>query len=174
MAERVDALARRYDAGSIGYQTCTERAASPIAEKIEMPKATKEGKPKEEELPGTIQRSDEKAKRTFAKAHDSAAETYGEGERAHRTAYSALKHTHEKQGDQWVPKDGKGPSDERAKDPKARERSGSDEGTRTFGGVDVEGNTKQDLYERAKELDVPGRSSMSKDELAEAISRKQD
>ena len=54
---------------------------------------------REEELPSTIQRSDDKAKRTWAKAHDSAVETYGEGERAHRTAYSALKHTHEKRGD---------------------------------------------------------------------------
>ena len=141
--------------------------------RVDMPKTTKQGRPKEEELPDTIQRSDDKAKRTYAKAHDSAAETYGEGERAHRTAYSALKHTHEKKGDRWVPKDGKGPSDPRAKDPKARERSGSEEGTRTFGGVDVEGNTKQELYERAKDLGVPRRSSMSKEELAEAVSRKQ-
>ena len=138
-----------------------------------MPKTTKEGEPKEEELPAPIQRSGEKAKRTYAKAHDSAVETYGEGERAHRTAYSALKHTHEKKGDRWVPKDQKGPSDPRAKDPKARERSGSKEGTPTFGGVDVEGNTRQDLYERAKELEVRGRSGMSKEELAEAVARKQ-
>ncbi|MDQ4071617.1 MAG: ChaB family protein [Actinomycetota bacterium] len=138
-----------------------------------MPKTTKEGKPKEKELPAPIQRSGEKAKRTYAKAHDSAVESYGEGERAHRTAYSALKHTHEKKGDRWVPKDQKGPSDPRAKDPKARERSGSKEGTPTFGGVDVEGNTKQDLYARAKALDVRGRSGMSKEELAEAVARKQ-
>ena len=138
-----------------------------------MRKTTKEGEPKEEELPAPIQRSGEKAKRTYAKAHDSAVETYGEGERADRTAYSALKHTHEKKGDRWVPKDQKGPSDPRAKDPKARERSGSKEGTPTFGGVDVEGNTRQDLYERAKELEVRGRSGMSKEELAEAVARKQ-
>ena len=138
-----------------------------------MPKTTKEGEPKEEELPAPIQRSGEKAKRTYAKAHDSAVETYGEGERAHRTAYSALKHTHERKGDRWVPKDQKGPSDPRAKDPKARERSGSKEGTPTFGGVDVEGNTRQDLYERAKELEVRGRSGMSKEKLAEAVARKQ-
>ena len=72
-----------------------------------------------------------------------------------------------------VAKDEKGPSDPRAKDPKARERSGSKEGTPTYGGVDVEGNTKGELYERAKELGVPGRSSMSKADLAEAVSRKQ-
>jgi len=138
-----------------------------------VPKTTKDGKAKKEELPGPLKRSPEKAQRTYAKAHDSAADTYGEGERAHRTAYSALKHTHEKRGDRWVPKDEKGPSDPRAKDPNARERSGSKQGTPTYGGVDVEGNTKQDLYERAKDLDVPGRSNMSKEELAEAVSRKQ-
>ncbi len=138
-----------------------------------MPKTTKRGKPKKDELPSTLQRSSESAQRTWAKAHDSAVETYGEGERAHRTAYSALKHSFEKKGDRWVQKDEKGPSDPRAKDPKARERSGQTDGTRTFGGVDVEGNTKQELYERAKDLGVEGRSKMSKEALASAIARKQ-
>jgi cation transport regulator ChaB len=138
-----------------------------------VPKTTNQGKPKKEELPEPLKRSPAKAQRTYAKTHDSAVETYGEGERAHRTAYAALKHTHEKVGDRWVPKDGKGPSDPRAKDPKARERSGSKEGTPTYGGVDVEGNSKRELYERAKDLDVAGRSTMSKDELADAISRQQ-
>jgi DNA end-binding protein Ku len=31
--------------------------------------------------------------------------------------------------------------------------------------------TKAELYERAKEADLPGRSSMTKDELAEALER---
>ncbi|HEV8055104.1 MAG TPA: ChaB family protein, partial [Nocardioidaceae bacterium] len=61
-----------------------------------MPKTTKSGKPKRDELPSTVARSGKKARRTFAKAHDSAVDSYGEGERANRTAYSALKHTHEK------------------------------------------------------------------------------
>ena len=122
-----------------------------------------------EDLPGTIQRSPKKAQRTYAKAHDSAEETYGEGERAHRTAYSALKHSFEKVGDHWEPKDEKGPSDERAADPKARENRGE-----TAGGVDVRGHTKKELYERAKDLDVSGRSNMNKQELAQAIARKQD
>ena len=133
-----------------------------------MPKMTKGGKPKKRELLGTLQRSSAKAQRTFAKAHDSAADTYGEGERAHRTAFSALKHTHEKKGDRWEPKGRKGPSDPRAKNPKARENKG-----KTYGGVDVYGNSKKELYERAKELDIQGRSSMSKEELADAIARKQ-
>ena len=79
-----------------------------------MPKTTSSGAAKDEELPSTLRRSDDKAKRTFAKAHDSAAEEYGEGERAHRVAYSALKHTHEKVGDHWEPKQEAGPSDARA------------------------------------------------------------
>jgi cation transport regulator ChaB len=66
-----------------------------------MPKTGKSGKPKEEELPSTLQRSGEKAQRTFAKAHDSAAEQYGDEQRANLVAYSALKHTHEKVGDHW-------------------------------------------------------------------------
>jgi hypothetical protein len=133
-----------------------------------MPKTTKSGKAKQSELPGTLKRSNAKAQRTWAKAHDNAAEQYGEGERAHRTAFSALKHTHEKKGDRWVPKKGKGPSDPRAKNPRARQGKG-----KSFGGVDVYGNSKQELYERARDLGVKGRSRMSKEELAEAIARKQ-
>ena len=134
-----------------------------------MPKTTKGGKAKKDELPGTLKRSPEKAQRTFAKAHDSAVETYGEGERAHRVAYSAVKHSFEKIGDHWEPKDHKGPSDPRAKNPRSRENKG-----KTFGGVDFEGHTKQELYRRAADLGVRGRSRMSKEELAEAIARKQD
>jgi cation transport regulator ChaB len=138
-----------------------------------MPKTTKRGDAKQSELPETIRRSSKKAQRTFAKAHDSAVETYGEGERAHRVAYAALKHSFEKKGDRWVEKDRKGPSDPRARDPNARRRRGSDEGTKTYGGVDVLGNNKQELYERAKRAGVSGRSRMTKEELAEAIARKQ-
>ena len=35
---------------------------------------------------------------------------------------------------------------------------------------DLEGATKQELYEKAKEADIPGRSKMTKDELADALS----
>ena len=122
-----------------------------------------------EDLPGTIQRSPKKAQRTFEKTLDSAHEEYDSEERAHRTAYSSLKHSFEKVGDHWEPKDEKGPSDERASNPNAREGEG-----KTAGGVDVKGHTKEELYERAKDLDVSGRSSMNKQELAEAIARKQD
>ncbi len=136
-----------------------------------MPKMASGEQAKASELPGTVRRSSAKAQRTFAKAHDSAAEQYGEGERAHRTAYAALKHTHERKGDRWVAKDEKGPSDPRSKQPStAAKRAGRGE---TFGGVDVERGTKQELYERARRLGVEGRSRMSKRELARAIARKQ-
>jgi cation transport regulator ChaB len=135
-----------------------------------MPKTTKSGQPKQDELPGTLKRSPRKAQETFAKAHDSAAETYdGDEERANRVAYSAVKHSFEKTGDHWEPKKQKGPSDPRAKNPRAREGKG-----KSFGGVDYEGHSKQELYKRAAALNVQGRSRMSKAELAEAIARKQD
>ncbi len=69
-----------------------------------MPKTTRGGKARQDELPSTLRRSPDKAQRTFAKAHDAAAQEYGEGERAHRTAYSAVKHSFEKVGDHWEPK----------------------------------------------------------------------
>ncbi len=71
-----------------------------------MPKTAKSGNARAAELPSTLQRSSKEAQQTFAKAHDSAAETYGEGQRAHRVAYAALKHKFEKKGDRWVKKQG--------------------------------------------------------------------
>jgi cation transport regulator ChaB len=135
-----------------------------------MPKTTKQGKPKREELPDTVRRSPAKAQRTFAKVHDAAAEQYGEGERAHRTAYAALKHSFERVGDRWVAKDEKGPSDPRSTKTTRQKRRGVGE---TFGGVDYYGNTKEELYERARELGIEGRSKMDKEALARAIARRQ-
>ena len=126
--------------------------------------------PAKDEMPDTLKRSPAKAQRTWAKAHDSAVETYGEGERAHRTAYSALKHSFEKVEDHWEPKKKKGPSDPRAKRGGREAREGKGE---TLGGVDVYGNSKEELYERAKKLDIKGRSKMSKEELAREIAKKQ-
>jgi hypothetical protein len=125
---------------------------------------------KKSELPSTLKRSPAKARRTFSKTHDSAVEQYGEGERAHRTAYAALKHSFEKVGDHWEAKDEKGPSDPRSTKPTAARRRGEGE---TFGGVDYYGSTKDELYERAQALDIEGRSTMSKKELARAIARRQ-
>jgi hypothetical protein len=121
-------------------------------------------------MPGTLKRSPKKAQRTYEETLESAEEEYGDGERAHRTAYASLKHSFEKVGDHWEPKDEKGPSDERAR---SDNRDGGNRG-RSAGGVDVEGHTKQELYDRAKDLDISGRSKMDKQELAEAIARRQD
>jgi cation transport regulator ChaB len=131
-----------------------------------VPKTTKSGKPKQEELPSTLKRSGAKAQRTFAKAHDSAAEEYGEGERAHRVAFAALKHTHEKVGDHWERKDHKGPSD-------AKAAGGRNTKAVTKGGVDANAS-KAHLYDIAKRLDIPGRSTMDKDELVDAIGKAND
>ncbi|AUI50103.1 ChaB family protein [Arthrobacter crystallopoietes] len=131
-----------------------------------MPKTDKSGKPKKSELPSTLKRSGKKAQETFAEAHDSAAESYGDEERAHRVAYSALKHTHEKVGDHWEPKEKAGPSDKQAK-------GGKDTSRKTAGGVDANAS-KEHLYDLAKKLDVPGRSKMNKSELVDAVQKAND
>ncbi|GCE50875.1 ChaB protein [Thermosporothrix hazakensis] len=65
-------------------------------------------------VPRTIQNSEEYAQRIWEEAHKNAVKTYGEGGRAYRVAYAALKHEYEKQGDRWVRKAEKGPSDPQA------------------------------------------------------------
>ncbi|MGY1751105.1 ChaB family protein [Modestobacter sp. SYSU DS0511] len=134
-----------------------------------MPKTTKNGDAKQSELPSTLQRSDEKAQRTFAKAHDSAADEYGDEQRANRVAWGAVKHTHEKVGDHWEPKEGgkKGPSDEQS----AKGDAGTDYDSK--GGVDANAS-KSHLYDLAKDADIPGRSTMDKDELADALQKSND
>jgi cation transport regulator ChaB len=119
------------------------------------------------DVPSTIERSDEHAQAIYTKAHDSAVESYGEGERAHRTAFAALKHSYEKVGDHWEPKDSKGPSDEQA----ARGGPASrDKPQATAGGVDANASKKH-LLEVARRLDIAGRSKMDKDELVGAIQK---
>jgi hypothetical protein len=119
------------------------------------------------DIPSTIQRSDKKAEDTWAKAHDSAVDSYGEGERAHRTAFSALKHTHEKVGDHWEPKERYGPSDEQAA------TGNRDSDKPSSGGVDANASKKH-LQDVARRLEVRGRSTMSKDELVDAIQKAND
>lgn len=126
------------------------------------------------ELPSTIARSEKHAQHIWANAHDSAVETYGDGERAHRVAFAALKHEYKKSGDRWVPKDGKGPSDEQAaRGPTTKRKSTDEPRAKTAGGkVDTGGKTTNELYEQAKKLDISGRSKMSKEQLAQAIREK--
>ncbi len=122
--------------------------------------------PADKEMPSTLERSPDKAQRTWKKTHDSAVDEYGEGERAHRAAYSSLKHSFEKVGDHWEPKDEKGPSDEQGAKSGAAARKGGE----TAGGVDANAS-KQHLMDVAKKLDVRGRSRMNKDELVDAIQK---
>ncbi|MCW2501879.1 MAG: ChaB family protein [Actinomycetia bacterium] len=123
--------------------------------------------PARKELPSTLKRSPKKAQDTWSETHDSAVEEYGEGERAHRTAFASLKHSFEKVGDHWEQKEKKGPSDKQAaKSGSAARRSTA----KTAGGVDANASKKH-LYEVAQRLDVPGRSSMTKDQLVDAIGK---
>jgi cation transport regulator ChaB len=125
--------------------------------------------PGKKELPSTLARSPEKAQRTWVETHDSAVEEYGEGERAHRTAFAAVKHSFEKVGDHWEAKESKGPSDPQA----AKEASAARRGGETAGGVDANASKKH-LMELARRLDVPGRSRMTKAELVAALQKAND
>lgn len=129
-----------------------------------MPKTTKSGAAKKDELPSTLRRSSAKAQRTFAKAHDAAAEQYGSEERAHRVAYAAVKHSYEKVGDHWEAKEEKGPSDAHA------ERGGLNNPVPSEEGVNANASKKH-LLEIARRLDIRGRSTMTKAELVEAIKK---
>jgi len=131
-----------------------------------MPKTTRSGQAKQSELPSTLQRSPKKAQRTFAKAHDSAADEYGDERRANQVAWAAVKHSFEKVGDHWEPKDEKGPSDTQAEGGRNTDRD-------TKGGVDANAS-KEHLMEVAKKLDISGRSRMTKDELVDAIQKAND
>ena len=120
--------------------------------------------PARKDMPSTLRRSPKKAQDTYAEAHDSAVESYGEGERAHRTAFSAVKHSFEKVGDHWEPKSKKGPSDAQAA------RSNRSKPAKTAGGVDANAS-KDHLLDVAKRLEIRGRSRMTKSELVDAIKK---
>lgn len=122
----------------------------------------------EERLPSTLERSPEKAQRTYLETLESAEQTYdGDEERAHRTAFAAVKHSFEKVGDHWEPKDDKGPSDEQAARGGQAARENAAE---THEGVDANA-PKSHLLDIARRLDIRGRSKMKKNELVDAIER---
>jgi len=130
-----------------------------------MPKTTKKGTAKQDELPSTLRRSPKKAQRTFTKAYDSAMDSYDDEQRANQTAWAAVKHSFEKVGDRWAAKEGgkKGPSD-------AQAAGGRDTNRETKGGVDANAS-KGHLLALAKKLDVSGRSKMKKKQLVDAIQK---
>ena len=129
--------------------------------------------PAKDEIPSTLQRSPEHAQEIFEKALDSANESYGPGERAHRTAFAAVKHEYEKVGDHWEEKESSGPSDSGAAGSGSGSRSGSRSSGKTEGGVDANAS-KAHLMDVAKRLDISGRSTMNKDELVDAIKKAND
>ena len=126
----------------------------------------KRKRPVQDDLPSTLLRSPAKAQETWAATHASAVESYGEGERAHRTAFASLKHSFEKVGDHWEPKEAKGPSDEQAE--RGAAGRGSAARRPTAEGVDANAS-KEHLLGLARRLDVRGRSRMTKAELVEAL-----
>ena len=116
-------------------------------------------------MPSTVRRSDKRAQEIYVKTHDSAVETYGEGERAHRTAFASLKDEYRKSGDRWVPKGHRGPSDAQAEGNRSTHRQSA-------GGYDVGRQaTLEELRQEARELNIPGRSKMDKSELKAAITK---
>jgi cation transport regulator ChaB len=119
--------------------------------------------PAKEELPSTIARSPRHAQAIWSAAHDSAVESYGDGERAHRTAFAALKHSYEKVGDHWEEKAEPGPSDTKA-------AGGVDSPGSTEEGVDANAS-KTHLYDVATTLEIRGRSKMTKSDLVDAIKK---
>jgi hypothetical protein len=120
--------------------------------------------PARKDMPSTLQRSPKEAQETWAKTHDAAVETYGEGERSHRTAFASLKHSFEKVGDHWEPKGDKGPSDPQAA------RGATQPRVSTAAGVDVNAS-KQHLTDVAKKLGIAGPDRMSKPQLVDAIQK---
>lgn len=124
-------------------------------------------KKERDRLPATLKRSPEKAQDTYIHTLESAEEVHGDGEAAHRIAFGSLKHSFEKVGDRWEPKETRGPSD--LQDAK-RGREALESTTETAEGVNALA-TKAHLLELAKRLEVKGRSAMTKSELVEAIAR---
>ncbi|MBC3191003.1 ChaB family protein [Pseudonocardia sp. C8] len=133
-----------------------------------MPGKHEQAEQMRDDVPSTIARSDDKAVRTYKKAFESAEDTYGSGERARRTAFSALKHTHEKVGDHWEPKEGAGPSDPQAEKGAGEVRRG--DSSETASGVDTNA-AKDHLVDVAERLGIQTPQNLKKPDLVAAIEK---
>src|SRR6195952_2997088 len=121
------------------------------------------------QVPSTLKKSADKIERAYKETLESAEEQYdGDEARAHRTAWASVKNVAEKRGDHWELKDETGPSDPRSKKSSAEKREGKGE---TFGGVDIEGNTRDELIERAKKAGVTRYLDRNKPERGRAWQR---
>src|SRR6266542_1549000 len=108
-------------------------------------------KNKKGDLPSTIERSDKKAQEIYTKTLDSAEDTYkGDDEAAHRVAFAALKHQYKKEGDRWVKKGWKGPSDPQAARSSTSKKKSTDEDRAPTAGGKV-AKTEKEAREKAKE-----------------------
>ena len=102
------------------------------------------------EMRRTLERSEKQAQDVWVATHASAIETYGGGEAAHGAAFASLRHASEKEGDKWVPKDEKGPSDpQAARGPSTRKKSTDPDRAPTAGGKVAK--TAGEAREKAKE-----------------------
>lgn len=120
-------------------------------------------------LPSTLRRSPKKAQDTYEDTLASAEQSYaGDEERAHRVAWASVKHSFEKVGDHWEPKEHKGPSDPRAAE------GGPNASGPSYGGVDVLGKTKDQLLDEARRLGAHATTHHTKAELATEIERAND
>ena len=124
-------------------------------------------KKQKERLPATLERSSAKAQSTYIHTLEAAEEDHGDGEAAHRIAFASLKHSFEKVGDHWEPKDERGPSDDQDAKVGADARENP---TETAGGVNARAS-KTHLLDVARRLDVTGRSRMTKAQLVDAIDK---
>ena len=122
----------------------------------------------EPQIPSTLTRSAKKIQRTYEKTLDSAEAEYKDEARAHAVAWGCVKNVAEKVGDHWELKDESGPSDSHSKLSTADKLAGRGE---SFGGVDVGGNTRQQLVDRAKRAGIHGYSKMTKAELGRQLQR---
>lgn len=120
-----------------------------------------------DDVPSTVARSDDKAVRTYKKTLESAEGTYGDDARAHRSAFAALKHTHEKVGDHWEPKDHRGPSDQQAAQGYPR---AVDQRRETAQGVDASA-PKGHLDDVARKVGISQPEDLSKDDLVREIEK---
>jgi cation transport regulator ChaB len=120
-----------------------------------------------ERLPSTLKRSPAKAQATYMHTLESAEQDHGDGEAAHRIAFASLKHSFEKVGDHWEPKDEPGPSDDQDARTGMEARASA---VKTAGGVDARAS-KAHLLEVATRLDIRGRWAMSKADLVAAIDK---
>lgn len=55
-------------------------------------------------IPSTLKRSPEHAQKIYEETLKSAEDEYGDGRRAHQTAFAAVKKQYKKVGDHWEPK----------------------------------------------------------------------